>query len=155
VGRRGAVRAGVLTLLRALLAAVCAVAGGEAAFCAWAFRNRRECATLGEDKSFREEETVESTPPRTVSRHDELAMRFDADPDAVEWAREKVKRLIERVERFERHANEAGTLEVGARWHLAAAFMRQTMVGEDGPVVAAFDRRLPSWTTSFRREEKP
>lgn len=87
---------------------------------------------------------------RPPTRHDELAMRFDSDPDAIEWARGKILRLVERAEKFERHANDSGSLVTGARWHLAAAFMRQTMIGGEGCVIAAFDARLPQWTRAVK-----
>ncbi len=86
-----------------------------------------------------------------MSRHDELAQRFDSDPDAVEWAHAKILRLIERAEGFERHSNDSGSLQTAARWHLVAAFMRQTLIGGEGCVVAAFDPRLPEWTRAVRR----
>lgn len=96
---------------------------------------------------------METPTPRTMSRQDELAMRFDSDPDAIEWASGKVKRLIERAERFEKHSNESGKLTLAGHWHLAAAFMRQTMIGGEGCVVAAFDARLPKWVQAVKGGE--
>lgn len=70
---------------------------------------------------------------------------YDCDSEAIAWAREKIRRVIERADQFERHANDSGSLQVGARWRTAAGFMRRTLLGGQGCVIAAFDNRLPEW----------
>lgn len=71
--------------------------------------------------------------------------RFDSDPDAIAWARGKIQQYVERAELFEKHAREAHNLEMAAHWRITAAYMRRTLLGGRGCVIAAFDERLPEW----------
>lgn len=79
------------------------------------------------------------------TRHDELAARFDADPDAIEWARGKIQRAADQADRFSRHSNESGNTSAGEKWRFTAAFMRRTLLGGETCVIAHFDHRLPEW----------
>lgn len=71
--------------------------------------------------------------------------RFDSDPEAIAWAREKIKWAVRAAERHEKHANDARDLKSGQRWHIVAGFMRRTLLGGQGCAIAAFDERLPEW----------
>lgn len=78
--------------------------------------------------------------------------RFDTDPDAIEWARAKILRYVERAEQFEKHARDAGNPEMAAHWRITATFMRRTLLGGRGCVIAAFDARLPAMTRAMDGE---
>lgn len=93
----------------------------------------------------------ETTPPAAEARD---LSRFDTDPDAIAWARRKILRAVERAEGFEKHNTEAGSADAdwAARWRVTAQFMRRTLLGGRGCVIAAFDERLPEIT---KRLEDP
>lgn len=69
--------------------------------------------------------------------------RFDTDPDAVEWARRKIRRYVDRAAGFERHCRETGNTEGETRWRTVRQFMDQNLLGGKSCVIAAFDERLP------------
>lgn len=71
--------------------------------------------------------------------------RFDTDPEAIEWARRKIKWAIRQAEHFEKQANNARNLKAGQRWHIVAGYMRRALLGGTGCAIAAFDTRLPEW----------
>jgi hypothetical protein len=91
-------------------------------------------------------------PGRVLTRHDELALRFDADPDAIEWARGKILRVIDQAEQFEKHAQDNSDMRTAARWRITAAFMRTRLIGGEGCVIAYFDARLPQWVKALKTE---
>ena len=72
--------------------------------------------------------------------------RFDTDPAALAWARQKIQQTVERAEQFEKHATERGQVDMAARWRLAAQVMRRDLLGGKGCVIAGFDERLPEIT---------
>lgn len=70
-------------------------------------------------------------------------MNYDADPEALAWAREKIQRSIDQARQFEREAAEAGK-ENSRQWRLVAYFMDTRLVGDGtGCVITAFDARRP------------
>lgn len=71
--------------------------------------------------------------------------RFDSDPEAIAWARSKVKWAVRQAELFEKQANDARNPKSGQRWHLVAGYMRRALLGGQGCAIAAFDERLPEW----------
>lgn len=71
--------------------------------------------------------------------------RFDTDPDAIAWARAKIQHAVERAEQFQKHNTDTGSPEWAERWRITAAYMRRTLLGGRGCVIAAFDERLPEW----------
>lgn len=71
--------------------------------------------------------------------------RFDLDPDAIEWARRKIRHYVDRAAGFEQHCRETGNTEGETRWRTVRQFMDQTLLGGKGCVIAAFDERLPEW----------
>lgn len=78
--------------------------------------------------------------------------RFDTDPDAIAWARGKIQQCVERAEQFQKHNTDTGSPEWAERWRITAAYMRRTLLGGRGCVIAAFDERLPEWV---KRLEDP
>ncbi len=74
------------------------------------------------------------------------ASKFDSDPEAIAWAREKILRAVGQAEQFEQHNRDTGSLEWAERWRITAKFMRQKLLGGKGCVIAAFDERLPEMT---------
>lgn len=71
--------------------------------------------------------------------------RFDADPEAIAWARAKIEHAIDRAEELEKHNRGTGSPEWAERWRITAKFMRMKLLGGQGCVIAAFDDRLPEW----------
>jgi hypothetical protein len=78
--------------------------------------------------------------------------RFDTDPEAIAWAREKVQGVIMQAELFEKQANDARQLKVAQRWHLVASFMRRTLLGGHGCAITPFDERLPAWVEKINEQ---
>lgn len=74
------------------------------------------------------------------------ASRFDTDPEAIAWAREKIQRAVQQAEQFEKHNRETGSPEWAERWRITAQFMQRKLLGGKGCVIAAFDERLPEIT---------
>lgn len=70
--------------------------------------------------------------------------RFDADPEAVAWARAGVMREVERVEKFAATALKRGDSEASARWRRFANLLRMSFIGGEGCVIATFDERRPT-----------
>jgi hypothetical protein len=68
--------------------------------------------------------------------------RYDSDPEALAWAREKIQRRIEHYRKFERQAAERGTSDPDS-WRRIAWAMERDFIGGEGCVIAAFDERLP------------
>lgn len=69
--------------------------------------------------------------------------RFDTDPDALAWAREKIQAKIDRAAGFEQHCRDTEAPDCEVRWRTVRQFMTQTLIGGRGCVIAAFDERLP------------
>lgn len=84
----------------------------------------------------------ETTPPPAEAPD---LSRFDSDPDAIAWARGKIQQYVERAEAFQKHNTDTGSPEWAERWRITAAYMRRTLLGGKGCVIAAFDERLPEW----------
>ncbi|WP_328313125.1 hypothetical protein OG432_24600 [Streptomyces sp. NBC_00442] len=70
--------------------------------------------------------------------------RFDNDPDALAWAREKIQHDIDRLSRFHREATAAGKPEQGEMWRRMANHMKRTFIGGEGCTIAYFDERRPA-----------
>ena len=73
------------------------------------------------------------------------ASKFDSDPEAVAWAREKIQRAVAQAEELEKHAQGTGQPQIAERWRVTVQFMRMKLLGGRGCVIAAFDERLPEW----------
>ncbi|MFF7187715.1 hypothetical protein ACFZAR_21265 [Streptomyces sp. NPDC008222] len=69
--------------------------------------------------------------------------RYDHDPDALAWARAKVRRSVDRAER----AAQDRALSAGEReeWRRIASYVRRELLTRDDVVHAAFDERLPAF----------
>ena len=70
--------------------------------------------------------------------------RYDRDPDALEWAREKARDLESRWRRFSESAAEVGNDSQAEMWRYLANGVRSELIGGDGCVIAAFDERRAS-----------
>lgn len=93
---------------------------------------------------------MSETTPTEVEAPD--LSRFDTDPAAIAWARGKIQHAVERAEQFQKHNTDTGSPEWAERWRITAAYMRRTLLGGKGCVIAAFDERLPEWV---KRLENP
>ncbi len=69
--------------------------------------------------------------------------RFDADPDALAWARGKVQRLADRYCEFGRHCTERGDREKAAQWRKFASLLELELIGGKTCVITPFDERRP------------
>lgn len=80
--------------------------------------------------------------------------RYDADPDAVAWARGHVQREIDRAERFQ--ATSQATSQGDAEfWRKYAWLLRHTFIGGEGCVIAAFDWRRPTFALALNSTIDP
>lgn len=70
--------------------------------------------------------------------------RFDRDPDALEWAREKVRDFESRWRKFSKDAAEAGKPDVADIWRYLANGVHASLIGGSGCVIGAFDERRAS-----------
>jgi hypothetical protein len=70
--------------------------------------------------------------------------RFDRDPDALEWVREKVRDLESRWRMFSESATEAGKDDQANMWRYLANGVHTSLIGGTGCVIAAFDERRAS-----------
>ena len=70
--------------------------------------------------------------------------RFDRDPDALAWARLKVKDLESRWRKFAESAADAGKDDQADMWRYLANGVRNELIGGEGCVIAAFDERRAS-----------
>ncbi|MGV9562164.1 hypothetical protein [Streptomyces sp. NPDC003480] len=69
--------------------------------------------------------------------------RYDYDPDALAWARAKVRRSVDRAERAA--ADETLGTDDRKQWRRVASYMRRELLTRDDAVHAAFDERLPAF----------
>jgi hypothetical protein len=70
--------------------------------------------------------------------------RYDADPGALAWAREKVANLESRWRKFGEAAASAGKDEQAGMWRYLANGVHSGLIGGEGGVIAAFDDRRAS-----------
>ena len=71
--------------------------------------------------------------------------RFDSDPDALAWARQKIQREIDRFADWERRATEKGNPDQAMQWRKMKNMLVRQFVGTGGCVIAGFDERLPAY----------
>lgn len=70
--------------------------------------------------------------------------RYDADPEALAWARTKIQGEIDRCRKFAEQADAARDTEQFELWRRLANRMQRVFIGGEGCVHAAFDERLPA-----------
>jgi len=76
--------------------------------------------------------------------------KYDSDPEAIEWARTRIQHLIDRMDKFEKQAQERGSDP--ERWRMIANLLRSELLGSGtGCVIAAFDTRLPAFAPAIAR----
>ena len=68
--------------------------------------------------------------------------KFDDDPEALAWARERVQREIDRMVDFQRQATEKD--KDPSQWRMFENLLRRSFIGGTGCVIAAFDERRPA-----------
>ena len=68
---------------------------------------------------------------------------YDADPEALAWARAKIQAEIDRARRFALSAEVVNDEHQTDMWRRLANRMQRVFIGGDGCVHAAFDERLP------------
>ena len=71
--------------------------------------------------------------------------RFDSDPDALAWARQKIQHEIDRFADWERKDTEAGEIDRAMQWRKMRNMLVRQFVGTGGCVIAGFDERLPAY----------
>lgn len=71
--------------------------------------------------------------------------KFDRDPEALAWAREKLTKQLDFVERMASHLADKGETEKAEGYRGAAWRVRSTLIGGEGCVVGGFDERLPEF----------
>ena len=69
--------------------------------------------------------------------------KFDRDPEALAWAREKLTKQLKFVERMAAHLDEKGETEKAKGYRGAAWRISSMLIGGEGCVVGGFDERLP------------
>lgn len=78
------------------------------------------------------------------------AQNFDENQGAVDWARTKIMHHVERAARFSQEATTKNYPRRAKEWGKIARYMRQTLIGGQGCVIAAFDERLPAYRKMTR-----
>ncbi|MDT0462935.1 hypothetical protein [Streptomyces gibsoniae] len=69
--------------------------------------------------------------------------RYDHDPDALAWARAKIRRSVDRAERAA--GNGSLSAEEREEWRRIASYVRGELLTRDDVAHAAFDERLPAF----------
>jgi hypothetical protein len=77
--------------------------------------------------------------------------KYDADPEALAWARGRVEAFIERLERFKAQAEGRGDEELAKRWRMTAWLVEREFIGGEGCVIAAFDERRPKLVADLEK----
>ena len=72
--------------------------------------------------------------------------RFDSDPDALAWARARIAPTLRRLREFERAAADQGDELDAHRWRGLHNMLTIELCGGGGPIMAAFDPRIPAAT---------
>lgn len=72
-------------------------------------------------------------------------LKYDTDPEALAWAREKVQRFIDKLRDFEAQAKAAESPEREHQWRVAANMTESYLIGGHGCVIASFDERMPTF----------
>lgn len=145
-------------VLDALLAGVCLTAAGETAYIAYAVRaHLREKGAADYLRAAPDRvrwELRTSSGRMGMTTPESQLSHFDADPESIAWARERIQKAIDRAERFHRHAAESDNPDAAEKWRFTAAFMRQSLLGGQTCVIALFDERLPEWVKALE-ESRP
>lgn len=71
--------------------------------------------------------------------------KFDYDPEALAWARGKVKEYIDRLAEFEKQAKAEGDVRAATGCAVSRVLAERHFLGDGGCVIGAFDERLPEW----------
>lgn len=71
-------------------------------------------------------------------------LKYDTDPEALAWARDRVQGFIEKMRRFEEQAKHADPAapERERQWRVFGNMLQDAFIGGSGCVVAAFDERM-------------
>lgn len=67
--------------------------------------------------------------------------RYDYDPDAIEWARSRVEKLVSKYREFECMARNAGNQERAGQWRKFANLFEMELIGGTGCTIRPFDPR--------------
>jgi hypothetical protein len=78
-----------------------------------------------------------------------INLKYDTDPEALAWGREKVGSVIAKCRRFEAQATQAGEFQRAQQWRKLANLMHADLIGGEGCVIALFDRRMPAVAPHF------
>jgi hypothetical protein len=71
-------------------------------------------------------------------------LKYDTDPEALAWARERVQGLIDKMRRFEEQAKHAvpDAPDRARQWRVFGNLLESDFIGGSGCVIAAFDERM-------------
>lgn len=79
--------------------------------------------------------------------------RFEADPEALAWARGYVERLVTKYRGFEATARSEGRTEMASQWRKFANLLRMELIGGEGCVITPFDERRPQFAALLNEED--
>jgi hypothetical protein len=78
-----------------------------------------------------------------------INLKYDTDPDALAWGREKVQSVIKKLRRFEAQDTQAGEFSRAQQWRKMANLLEADLIGGQGCVIALFDERMPAVAPHF------
>lgn len=79
---------------------------------------------------------------------------YDADPEALAWARAKIQHQVDRCRKFHASAMAAGKPEQAETWRHLANRMERDLIGGEGCTIAAFDVRRPALLKAIAAAEE-
>ena len=79
--------------------------------------------------------------------------QYDLDDDAAAWAREKVEHTIAAIHKHARWLEGRGRDDEASGMRRAVSIMERNLIGGDGCVIAAFDRRRADVLHSIRPQQ--
>lgn len=73
--------------------------------------------------------------------------RFDRDPEALAWARDRVRRYLDRLADFERQAEAKGDPITEYGCAVARVMAERHFLGDGACTLGTFDERMPQFLT--------
>ena len=84
-------------------------------------------------------------------------LKYDTDPEALAWARERVQGFIDKMRRFEEQAkhSEPYAPERERQWRVFGNMLQDSFIGGSGCVIAAFDERMVTLAPAIAESTHP
>lgn len=84
-----------------------------------------------------------------------INLKYDTDPEALAWAREKVQQFVDKLRDFEEQAKHGQPFDESRvrQWRVLANMTESHLIGGTGCVIALFDERMPSLAPIFAEME--